>query len=166
MLQEVKREKAEKPEKPEAGAASSGKEGPLARGITMRFGETTRAALATYARERALSLSQATEQLVVAALAAHASEALDAGAAPALGAQVQSSVRAALGASMAGLTARLDRLSVEAGAVRLMSYALIAYAYGEGEARRAEEACLRVALKAAGRGEMAALPSGMVRHGS
>lgn len=147
-----------KVEKPEA------KDGAALRPVTARFAEATRAALTTYARDKGLSVSQAMEQLVVAALAAQATEAVGTATAPALGAQITTSVRAGLAGVAADMTARLDRLTVEAGATRMMAYALIAYAYGEGEARQAEEACLRVATRAGARGEMAALPPGMVRH--
>ena len=146
-----------------AGASVSKKGDPQLRPISVRFSDPTRAAVLAYATERALPVSHAVEQLVTLALAHQTTEAQNEGAAPALAAQITQAVRAGLAGGMADLAGRVERITVDAASSRLMTYALIAYSYGEAEARRAEEATLRVASKAAARGEAASLPPGICR---
>jgi len=131
--------------------------------ITARFNETTDRALRAWAAERGLPLAHALEQLISQALAASSAEAVTEAGAPALGAQIQSAVRTALAGEIAAVQTVLERVLVEAAAARMMTSALITYTYGDGEARAAEEACLRVAARAVARGERASLPPGMAR---
>jgi hypothetical protein len=57
----------------------------------------------------------------------------------------------------------LDRLTLEIAVARLLAYALVGYAYGEQEARRAEEGALRLATTALAKGQMASFPAGAIR---
>jgi len=139
-----------------AGAATT-------RQVTIRLTDATRAGLDAYAQTEGLSLALAAEQLIARALAAHATGAVEGAAAPALAAQIADAVRMGIQAATADLGGRIDRALFEAAAGRLLGSALIMYAYGETEARLAEDACLRVAGRAVAQGAMATLPPGIAR---
>jgi len=141
---------------PVAGAATT-------RQVTIRLTDATRAGLDAYAQTEGLSLALAAEQLIARALAAHATGAVEGAAAPALAAQIADAVRMGIQAATADLGGRIDRALFEAAAGRLLGSALIMYAYGETEARLAEDACLRVAGRAVAQGAMATLPPGIAR---
>jgi len=141
---------------PVAGAATT-------RQVTIRLTDATRAGLDAYAQTEGLSLALAAEQLIARALAAHATGAVEGAAAPALAAQIADAVRMGIQAATADLGGRIDRALFEAAAGRLIGSALIMYAYGETEARLAEDACLRVAQRAVAQGAMATLPHGIAR---
>ncbi len=141
---------------PVAGTATT-------RQVTIRLTDATRAGLDAYAQTEGMSLALAAEQLIARALAAHATGAVEGAAAPALAAQIADAVRTGIQAATADLGGRIDRALFEAAAGRLIGSALIMYAYGETEARLAEDACLRVAQRAVAQGAMATLPHGIAR---
>ncbi len=131
--------------------------------LTLRWTQQTKDALDAYATAKGLSFSAASEQLLGEAFAARADATLHQGAAPALSDQIQRAIDRGLEKVLSAMDQQSSRAVLEASTARLLATALITYAYGEGEARQAEEACLRVAMRAASRGEIPSLPRGISR---